>query len=142
LLISVANSYFLFFLRLAPWVALNRYVVALPDGECTVMAGYYWPPAAPSADTMDGWLKIVSDHGYRETDDARLEPEFEKVAIYGTFDTPEHVARQKASGVWVSKMGIGKDIEHTTLAALEGALYGTVVKIMKRKCKDGQRVLE
>jgi hypothetical protein len=37
---------------------------------------------------------------------------------------PEHVARQRASGLWTSKMGKG------------------VVKIMKRPCKDGKRVLE
>lgn len=74
--------------------------------------GYYWPPGVPSADTLVGWIKIFSDHGYRETDDASLEPDYEKVAIYATQDAPEHVARQKASGVWTSKMGKGHDIEH------------------------------
>jgi hypothetical protein len=110
--------------------------------------GYYWPPGTPSADTMDGWLKVFSDHGYRETNDVSFEQEFEKVAIYSRtelprkIERPQHVARQKASGRWVSKMGPGKDIEHSTLAPLEGKLYGRVVKIMKRKCKDGRRVLE
>lgn len=104
--------------------------------------GYYWPPGAPSSDTLDGWVEVFSVHGYRETDDATLESEYEKIAIYGKADTPEHVARQKASGVWASKLGPGKDIEHRTLAVLEGAQYGKVVKIMKRKCQDGRRVLE
>src|SRR6266705_4307778 len=67
--------------------------------------GYYWPPGVPSADTIEGWIKVFSDHGYSETDDASLELEYEKVAIYATPDAPEHVARQKASGVWTSKMG-------------------------------------
>src|ERR1035437_4994263 len=98
--------------------------------------GYYWPPGTPSADTLDGWLKVFSDHGYRETEDATLEPEYEKVAIYATPEAPEHAARQKASGVWTSKMGKGHDIEHPTLVALVGAIMGKVVKIMKRKCKN------
>ena len=104
--------------------------------------GYYWPPGTPSADTMNGWIKVFSDHGYTETDDSNLETEYEKIAIYASADGPEHVARQKASGIWTSKMGKGHDIDHPTLSALEGATMGTVVKIMKRKCKDGRRVLE
>jgi hypothetical protein len=85
---------------------------------------------------------VFYDHGYRETDDATLEAEYEKVAIYTLKGIPEHVARQKASGVWTSKMGKGHDIEHATLVSLEGATIGNVAKIMKRKCKDGRRVLE
>ena len=104
--------------------------------------GYYWPPKTPSADTLEGWVTVFFDHGYRETDDATLEAEYEKVAIYTLKGIPEHVARQKASGTWTSKMGIGHDIEHATLASLEGATIGKVAKIMKRKCKDGRRVLE
>ena len=90
----------------------------------------------PSADTLEGWIKVFADHGYSDTDRDHLEPEFEKVAIYATPEAPEHVARQKGSGIWISKMGKGHDIEHSTLAALEGELMGKVVKIMKRPCKD------
>lgn len=104
--------------------------------------GYYWPPGEPSADTLEGWLKVFSIFGYTETDDDSLELDYEKIAIYAGAEGPEHVARQKASGLWTSKMGKGRDIDHHTLAALEGESYGGVVKIMKRPCKDGRRVLE
>jgi hypothetical protein len=103
--------------------------------------GYYWPPGAGSADTLEGWTKVFGIHGYVETEDRTLEPEYEKVAIYASPDGPEHVARQKASGIWTSKMGRGIDMDHT-LEALEGDFCGKVVKIMKRKCQDGKRVLE
>jgi hypothetical protein len=104
--------------------------------------GYYWPPlGAEAAYTMQGWLRVFQVHGYVETDDRSLETEYEKIAIYGSPTIPEHVARQKATGVWTSKAGKGVDIEHT-LEGLEGDLYGNVVKIMKRKCQDGKRVLE
>jgi hypothetical protein len=96
----------------------------------------------PSADTLEGWLKVFSIHGYSEAEDDRLETDAEKIAIYATSDGPEHVARQKATGVWTSKMGKGHDIEHPTLACLEGEIIGRVVKIMKRPTQGGRRVLE
>jgi hypothetical protein len=104
--------------------------------------GYYWPPGLPSADTLEGWVKVFEIHGYSETTDVSLELEYEKVAIYATNEGPEHVARQRASGVWVSKMGKGVDIEHQTLEELEGEFFGKVVKIMRRRCVNGRRVLE
>jgi hypothetical protein len=104
--------------------------------------GYYWPPGEPSADTLEGWLSVFAIHGYEESDDDTLDPSYEKIAIYAGNEGPEHVARQKASGLWTSKMGKGRDIDHATLAALEGDFYGKVVKIMRRPCKDGRRVLE
>lgn len=104
--------------------------------------GYYWPPGTPSADTYEGWIKVFMDHGYVETNDSSLEPEFEKVAIYGTAEAPEHVARQKATGAWTSKMGKGHDIDHSSLSVLEHGIAGIRVKLMKRRCRDGKRVLE
>ena len=105
--------------------------------------GYYWPPGTPSADTLTGWVKVFQDHGYSDAEDDELDPDYEKVAIYVSAEGfPEHVARQKASGMWTSKIGKGVDIEHETLAALEGEIMGKVAKIMQRKCKEGRRVLE
>lgn len=103
--------------------------------------GYYWPSGVPSSSTLIGWTTIFEIHGYEETNDRSLEPEYEKIAIYVRLETPEHVARQKESGIWTSKLGKGVDIEHT-LEGLEGELYGKVTRIMRRKCQDGKRVLE
>lgn len=105
------------------------------------LSGYYWPPGAPSPETIEGWTRVFQIHGYIETDDRSLEIEYEKIAIYADSDGPQHVSRQKSSGAWTSKAGRGVDMEHT-LEGLEGTLYGKVVKIMKRKCVDGKRVLE
>jgi hypothetical protein len=108
--------------------------------DCNV-SGYYWPPGVPSADTLEGWVKLFQIHGYSTCEDGGLDPDFEKIAIYATADGPEHVARQKGSGMWVSKMGKGCDIEHPNLEALEGNTIGNVVKLMRRRC-HGRRVLE
>jgi hypothetical protein len=103
--------------------------------------GYYWPPGC-NAETIEGWVCVFRPHGYEDCDSDSFESDFEKIAIYGTTNHPEHVARQTAAGVWVSKMGKGCDIEHATLSAVECEMMGNVVKIMKRPCRDGRRVLE
>ena len=102
--------------------------------------GYYWPPGI-NGDTVNGWVRVFELHGYTEADNEILEDEYEKIAIYALPDGPEHVARQKSSGEWASKMGRRYDIHHT-LSSLEGEYMGKVVKIMKRRCRSGRRVLE
>ncbi len=103
--------------------------------------GYYWPPSIPQDDSLASWVMVFELYGYRVTDSAELEPGVEKVAIYASADgTPNHVARQKASGLWTSKLGKGEDIEHGTLEGLEGDEYGTVVRVMERP-RQGQGVM-
>lgn len=103
--------------------------------------GYYWPPGAGSADTLEGWKRVFIIHGYSETDSASLEPGLEKVAIFVNADgAPSHVARQTGTGAWTSKLGKSHDIEHTSLESLEGDEYGEVKVVMQRPCKDGKRV--
>jgi hypothetical protein len=103
--------------------------------------GYYWPPGARSADTLDGWKDVFEIHNYSDSNSDDYDPELEKIAIYiGSDGAPNHVARQTASGTWSSKLGKGCDIEHDTLDVLEGEEYGTVGVIMQRPCKDGKRV--
>jgi hypothetical protein len=105
--------------------------------------GYYWPPGGANADTVEGWIQVFQLFGYTRTENRNLEPEFEKIAIYVTEEgVPEHVARQKASGTWSSKMGKGIDMDHPTLEAIEGVVIGKATVIMKRPCKDGRRVFE
>jgi hypothetical protein len=81
--------------------------------------GYYWPPNAPQDDSLSSWIRIFELHGYRTCDSAEFEQGKEKVAIYlGLDGLPSHVARQKASGLWTSKLGKLEDIQHDTLEAL------------------------
>ncbi|MGA9055223.1 MAG: hypothetical protein WB763_01800 [Terriglobia bacterium] len=104
------------------------------DPDLIGVKGYYWPPGVPRTHTLNSWTKVFELHGYRICRHSELEPGFEKVALYVTPGTniPEHVARQKASGKWVSKLGTGADIEHNTLNGLSGDFYGVPVRYMKR----------
>jgi hypothetical protein len=51
--------------------------------------------------------------------------------VRGWQGVPTHAARQVAADRWTSKLGELEDIEHS-LRDLEGAVYGSVVQIMKR----------
>jgi hypothetical protein len=96
--------------------------------------GYYWPPGVPREWSLNSIRRVFQIHGYEECESADLEKGFEKIAIY--FDAqnePTHVAVQKDSGVWSSKLGVYEDIEHPTLESLESAAYGSVSVKMKRK---------
>ena len=68
--------------------------------------------------------------------DGTPEDGFEKIAIYATGPSntkPSHAARQLANGKWTSKLGQVEDIEHDTVTAIEGPLYGLVVRYLKRQ---------
>jgi hypothetical protein len=43
-----------------------------------------------------------------------------------------HAARQLDNGKWTSKLGQLEDIEHESLEALSGAVYGSVVQVLKK----------
>lgn len=71
--------------------------------------------------------------GYEVCADGGLEPAFEKIVIYANENnSPTHVARQLPSGVWTSKLGAAEDIEHESVGALEGNLYGKIARFMRR----------
>ena len=93
----------------------------------------YWPPDLLRDNTLANFVQMFESMGYESCDSEKLEPEFEKIAIYtGNNDRPTHAARQLDSGLWTSKLGALEDIEHN-LAGLEGEAYGTIAHIMRRR---------
>jgi hypothetical protein len=87
----------------------------------------------PRDETLQSFVLAFNTLGYTSCDDGKLEHGFEKVAIYADdAGTPTHMARQLLSGIWISKCGGLEDIEHETLDALEGPIYGTAVQFLKR----------
>ncbi|MBI1790348.1 MAG: hypothetical protein HYR60_22680 [Acidobacteria bacterium] len=101
------------------------------------VVGYYWP--IERDDRLEDWIKVFQLHNYAPTDSIDAEEGFEKIAIYVDADgAPQHAARQLASGKWTSKIGQWEDIEHDTLASLEGDEYGTVAQIMRRQRYHGE----
>lgn len=138
--------------RWFPNLRTSRYQVtsvATPDYNCIAWAdnddqnwwwppggfvGEYWPSAAPGDRVLESFIAAFILQGYETCVGDELEASFEKVALYVDLDgLPTHAARQLGSGTWTSKLGEAEDIEHDTLAALEGMHYGTVAQIMRRR---------
>jgi hypothetical protein len=96
--------------------------------------GFTWPEDIPRGLDVSVFVELYSRHGgFAECDSPDWEAGFEKVALYATeFHMFKHVARQKASGKWTSKLGEWEDIEHDSLEILGGSSYGEPVKILKR----------
>jgi hypothetical protein len=95
-----------------------------------------WPTGAPLVETVEAFRDAFATLGYVVCDDERIEAGHEKVALFALAGAPKHAARQLPNGRWVSKLGLGQDIEHA-LHDLTGMVYGSVVVLMKRPVLPG-----
>src|ERR1700677_1721640 len=96
------------------------------------MATDYWPVDVPREENLEAFIAAFRTLGYEPCDNADLEKDFEKIAIYTwPAGTPKHAARQLSDGLWTSKCGPHCDIKHE-LPGVEGRNYGAVKQIMKR----------
>jgi hypothetical protein len=101
--------------------------------EPSRLRGSYWPSEVDKEYSLESFVGAFVTQGYAACESERFEMGVEKIAIYvDGRGIPSHAARQIESGWWTSKLGEMEDIEHKTLAALEGRAYGTVARIMKR----------
>lgn len=97
------------------------------------LPSYYWPPGVPPELTLASYVQAFESIGYGVCGDDTLVAGVEKIALYVSADgLPTHAARQLASGEWTSKLGKSVDIQHRTVAALEGDMYGRVACLMSR----------
>lgn len=102
--------------------------------EPSTSGGYYWPPTVPPVHSLPSFVAAFAVLGYEPCPNAHPEPGIEKLALYADeHGLPTHVARQLPSGTWTSKLGTSEDLEHDTLEALEGVLYGRVVQHLRRR---------
>ena len=94
---------------------------------------FYWPRTARREETLDAFIEAFGTLGYQRCDDGKLEPDYEKVAVYTTGSEPTHAARQLADGHWTSKLGAAEDIRHVGPESVEGPAYGRVACYLRRK---------
>ncbi|HEX7447421.1 MAG TPA: hypothetical protein VF306_07740 [Pirellulales bacterium] len=95
------------------------------------VGAYSWPAGVPRSETLTAFLLAFQSLGYLQCDDEKLEPTFERIALFVADGKPTHAARQLADGSWTSKLGRWIDISHS-LRALAGPTYGEVAALMKR----------
>jgi hypothetical protein len=99
------------------WAAHDTVRWWQPSGD----PDHYWPPGLPFDYTLENYTHAFETLGYEVCDSESFELGYEKVAIYiDIHGTPQHMARQLASGMWTSKLGRGWDIEHQSVHGVEG----------------------
>lgn len=98
---------------------------------------YYWPPhlprESPGAEMLENFIHAFEWKGFQRCQNGAPEAGVEKVALFLKDNRPTHVARQLESGVWTSKCGKLQDIQHATLAAVEGRIHGQSVVYLHRR---------
>ncbi len=109
----------------------------MPWWPTDVIKGYYWPNGLPKEgidqETVENFINAFKSLGYEICNSSEIEAFFEKIAIYADRNMrPLHAARSLPKGVWSSKMGDEEDIEHGTLDAVAGRVYGLPVAFLKR----------
>ena len=97
----------------------------------------YWPPNVPRDVTFDAFVLAYQTKGFNRCQDGILEPELEKVALFGRNRgdgqvVPTHAAIQLPDGRWASKLGKCEDVHHATLDALNSPAYGAPVLYLSR----------
>lgn len=92
----------------------------------------YWPDDVPRVNTIENFILAFQTLGYEICDNGNFESQYEKVALYAVANVPQHMAKQLASGAWVSKLGPQWDIQHSSADSVENSEYGQVVLYMRR----------
>ena len=93
----------------------------------------YWPFQTVSVNPLEAMVLACRENGYEKCAGPDLEAGFIKVAIYVGPEGPRHIAIQLESGHWASKLGALEDIQHDTLACLEGKEYGKAQVFLKKR---------
>lgn len=114
----------------------NCFAWAAGDNKrCWDPFSYYWPGGLPREHSLATFIKLYESLGYEVCSNHQLETGYEKIALYvDDQGLPSHAAKQLRSGLWSSKLGQNKDIQHK-LDGLMGTVYGKVAKILKKALK-------
>jgi len=97
--------------------------------------GGYWPDDVSRQVTADAFIEAYASIGYEVTDNPHLESGYEKIAIYLLNGLPKHASRQLLNGCWTSKLGNMEDVDHDSLEAVTGQIYGDAQIFMRRETK-------
>lgn len=114
------------------WAAGENFRNWWPDA----MGIGYWPHGISRKVTTEAFIGAFATKGFVLCFDGSLEPGIQKLALYGKgqsgSEEPTHAALQLDSGQWTSKLGPFEDINHTTVEAASGPVYGSVICYLRR----------
>ena len=99
----------------------------------------YWPDGVTRAGSVDAYVELFRVLGFEVSDGSKLEPGFEKIALYAKNGEFTHVARLLESGNWTSKLGTLEDIEHNDLESLASDSYGRPAVFLRSRWRNRSR---
>lgn len=94
----------------------------------------YWPLETQSTQLSDA-VAAFEAVDFRRTDRAQPTATHQVIALYASDGHVTHAARLLENGHWTSKLGDDIDIEHQTLDALAGGLYGEPAITLERPAR-------
>lgn len=101
--------------------------------EPTDSGQYFWLGNKSADYSLKSYTDMFTSQGFEVCEKSTPEDGFQKIALYVKEKEFSHVALQVPSGRWSSKLGAWEDIEHDTLEAISGPLYGEPRMFMSRK---------
>lgn len=96
----------------------------------------YWPTESRSTQLTDV-IVAFEKVGFVRIDAAIWKAGRQTIALYARDGDLTHAARLLEDGRWTSKLGEDIDIEHETLDALAGGLYGEPAVTLQRPLESG-----
>jgi hypothetical protein len=110
------------------WAIVGREVLMGPRPN------YIWPDGAPRDMRLSSFTIAVAAFDWSPCTDGKLEPDVEKIVLYGLPEYVDHAARQLPNGHWTSKRGLEEDdIEHDTPECISGGAYGSVLAFFAKR---------
>jgi hypothetical protein len=102
---------------------------------------YHWPdlPRPSNDEDLECFLTLFRRWGYQDCDGPEYEPGWLKIAIYAEDGRFYHVAKQLRTGAWSSKVGVGHDLRHVSLDALNDSVFFnyTRASLFMKRADDG-----
>ncbi len=92
----------------------------------------FWPENIQREESIDAFIQLFIERGYKVCTTGDLEAGYKKIAIYEKNGVPTHAARQLNDGFWTSKLGMSLDVSHSIFGMRNGD-YGDIAVFMKRQ---------
>ncbi|MCQ2219059.1 MAG: hypothetical protein MJZ33_11385 [Paludibacteraceae bacterium] len=96
----------------------------------------WWPKEVPCDEKPGSLIALFEHFGFIECEDASIEEDYDKVALFADEEGWTHAARVIGDNLMHSKIGTAWDIHHSGGNTLDDTMYGTIFAYMKRPISE------
>ena len=102
----------------------------------TNYAWNWWPEGVPCNEKKESLIALFEYFGFTRCDNANMENNYDKVALYADEQGWTHAAKVIGEGVLHSKIGTAWDINHGDDDIFSDTSYGSIFVFMKRPISE------